>query len=494
MVCALDVSPRWSLALLLLLAACPRSPAEQDGETDGSQGSTSEADGSSGSSGAETGMEQGCSAYAPGGIEPEPLMIPADCEEPEIDDCKLDQDRDGVVLFCDNADSVPNPAQGDLDGDSIGDVIDLCPLVDGNDPNNTADTDGDGIGNACDSCRQAPVRYNAVLEAAGVPFALHVRNNPFQGDMDADGIGDACDNCPTVPNCGDFGPDNPAPLGAEVPWDDPSLCQADADADGIGDACEDLDGMGFSDLDDLDGDGLSNAEDTCPRIPVDITTCTDPDVPCVHADDDGDGIGNACDTCPSVANPEQLIEGSGDDIDGDFVGNACEPGANCIERKNPRPIGFFDVSADGYCCVRTYPGDDSWRTPDGLPIRVDCDDADADCAPVAPWVRTAPGIVELSPACEQALEQACQEEAAPVTLDSVGGDLDRLRSFACLLPQRDTDLDGIGDACDPCRFAYDPTDEPFVDDEGRLWPLDGAVCNGEYAPYNADPANDCWPN
>lgn len=103
---------------------------------------------------------------------------------------------------------------------------------------------------------------------------------------------------------------------------------------------------------------------------MNTTACADDSGPCAHADDDADGIGNACDTCLHVANPEQLVEGSDDDADDDFVGNACEPDEGCRDRANPRAIGFFDVSADGYCCVRTYPGDGVWQTPEGLPIRL----------------------------------------------------------------------------------------------------------------------------
>ncbi len=492
--------PSAMVSLLALLAGCPNGSAEGGSDTDGQEGSgTSSADSSdsSGSSDSQTadssgGNQGGCAAYEPGGIETEEPMIPADCEDPEEDRCRFDQDHDGVPLFCDNAERVPNPGQSDLDADGLGDAIDLCPLVAG-DPNNTSDSDRDGIGNACDSCRQTLSTYNGPLETGAIPFSMWVRNNPYQGDADQDGIGDACDNCPTVPNCGDFGPDNPATLGVEVPYDDPTLCQADTNGNGVGDACEDLVGMGFSGVDDFDGDGLPNETDACPRIPVDTSACGGDSGPCEHADDDGDGIGNACDTCPHVANPEQLVEGSGDDADGDFVGDACEPDEGCRERGNPRAIGFFDVSADGYCCVRTYPGDGVWRTPEGLPIRLDCEDGDDTCAPVAPWVAATPGIIDLSPACDVALELACKEEASAVTLDDVGGDIDQLWSFACRLPQHDVDLDGIGDRCDLCPFAHDPTNDFYVDANGREWPNDGAFCNGDYHPDTVSPDNDCWP-
>jgi len=68
-----------------------------------------------------------------------------------------------------------------------------------------------------------------------------------------------------------------------------------------------------------------------------------------------------------------------------------------------------------------------------------------------------------------------------------------LWAFACSLPPADQDLDGIGESCDYCPFAFDPTNSTFVDDNGMSWPNDGAFCNGDYYAGNLDPANGCQP-
>jgi PKD repeat protein len=71
-----------------------------------------------------------------------------------------DTDNDGVADAIDNCPFVSNANQGDMDGDSVGDVCDpdvdgdgfnndadVCPLLDND--NNQADSDGDGYGDAC---------------------------------------------------------------------------------------------------------------------------------------------------------------------------------------------------------------------------------------------------------------------------------------------------------------------------------------------------------
>jgi hypothetical protein len=138
----------------------------------------------------------------------------------------LDDDGDDVVNAEDNCPATPNPDQGDLDGDGIGDACesdidgdglsddeDRCPFVESSD---NTDTDEDGLGDVCDS------------------------------DMDGDEIDNVADNCPVTAN--------PA--------------QVDFDEDGLGNAC---------DLDD-DGDSINDSADDCAGTslvdPIDVRGCS----------------------------------------------------------------------------------------------------------------------------------------------------------------------------------------------------------------------------
>jgi murein DD-endopeptidase MepM/ murein hydrolase activator NlpD len=101
--------------------------------------------------------------------------------------------EDGGVEFC---------ASEDIDGDSIDDVADNCPLT----PNVVqADGDGDGFGDACDLCPSIPGRVRADFDRDGVGDACDVC--PFladtdQLDSDGDGSGDLCDPAPSVAGSG----------------------------------------------------------------------------------------------------------------------------------------------------------------------------------------------------------------------------------------------------------------------------------------------------
>lgn len=446
------------------------------------------------------------------------------CTEPEL---KEDQDCDGVGLTCDNARDHHNPDQLDQDRDGFGDVVDLCPLVAGD--NNTADSDRDGIGNACDRCPSTAEQYNEGL-AIDDP-RLWIRNVPSNADFDQDGIGDACDNCVIAPNCHDYGPDNPAPHDAEADDGDAQNCQADADNDGIGDACIDPDLMqpingffatgpvGFGPTDDFDQDGIANSEDGCPRLPVGhgldgrepctsdadcgegtqcaVTPVNEGQRFCNHRDIDGDLVGDVCDTCPHGANPMQVTDTGMqiDDEDGDFVGSVCETNAACNDRKDPRKIGFYDIAVGGQCCVTTYPGDDVLHDPDGVPIRLECsaEDEQADiCRPLPPPVAATPGYAQLPPGCAAAVDRAGMTAKA-LTLADVGGDPLALWAHACLLPVFDQEFDGIGDDCDLCPHSFDPVNTPYIDDEGVLWENVGAACFGDYPPETT-PGAWCEPD
>lgn len=438
----------------VLVAGCRGDSSANDDDTESSTSGDPSLDSSSSSSsdpsdpsGASEPTSTGEVDSTDDGVD-EPDPVPPDPPLPcdEEFSCKEDEDNDGKPISCDNASQHSNADQGDMDYDSIGDVVDLCPTV------QTllagGDSDNDGVGNSCDSCRLSTSSYNVF----DVPSRYEVRNTPHQADTDRDGIGDACDNCPLVPNCLEYG-DGPGltPYEVGMPLDpEDTNCNHDIDLDGIGDACEG--DVGFADDDDFDGDGLDNGSDPCPRIHAGAGG---------HPDPDGDLVGSECDVCPFVADATQT------DSDGDFIGDACEENEGCIERENPRPLAFYDVSVAGYCCTTYYTGQ-AFEDPDGMPLSLE------------DFPASTPGLLELPPGCEDALADAGVVAATALQPADVGG-LDDLWPYMCLLPQWDQDLDAIPDVCDFCAFAFDPLNTPYTDANGMLWENYGAYCNGAYA-------------
>jgi hypothetical protein len=222
---------------------------------------------------------------------------------------------------------------------------------------------------------------------------------------------------------------------------------------------------------------------------------------CDHVDTDGDGLGDPCDDCAFVANPLQLFDGieqQGDE-DTDFIGRECEPSPLCAERNSPRPMAFHRVSSSGYCCtveLREEPdgtlvelaGGRALADPDDVPVRRDCSEAQQaarQCRKLPDDVAATPGMLEVPPGCDAALAAAGlagPEDNPPLRLDEVDGDLVALWAYQCFLPPRDQDHDGIGDICDLCEFAWDSENVQYVDATGRLWPMEGAYCNGAYSP------------
>jgi len=495
-------------ALIAALAGCgPTTDAADVAGMDETTSSQSEGtlDGDSddgGSSGiGSSGVDDG--VHSTTGDEPTEY-----CPDPAAPRCCDDLDADGIVDPRDNEPSRPNPDQANIDGDPYPDVSDDCPtLVWVQEA--AWDSDNDGVGNRCDTCARPAHQYNR--EDADVPAYMRVRNIPTQTDTDRDGIGDVCDNCVVTANCLDYGPDNPYAIGDPI---DVGRCADDLDDNMVGDACEgQLDALAAGPVgtgadDDFDQDGIANIRDACPRQPVPVRTeCTsDEDCPpgqhcetddgvCDHADQDDDGVGDVCDSCPFSANPMQVVDGAmqEDDEDGDFVGAACEPGPACLQRVSPVRMGFYEFASAGRCCtVELVESDDGGliidriglplRDPDDRPVRVQCDpeeQVDGLCVPLPPSVATRPGVLTLPPGCDEALGGA---DNPPLTPDDVGGDLVALWDSLCFLPPIDQDFDGLGDRCDLCEYAFDPANEPYVDDEGMLWEDDGHVCHGPYHP------------
>ncbi len=486
-------------SLVMTGAACSGDDGDSAATTDG--GSDTQPGMSSTTADAETDAETSTTAGG-GSTSPGTTPWPGACEdEPgppcgeEWTKCKEDRDRDKVPFSCDNAPDITNPDQLDMDKDSFGDIADLCPTVQSQ--TNTLDSDRDGVGNDCDFCKERPSNvYNK--DAVGIPAYMLVRNVPLQTDSDRDGIGDVCDNCVRVPNCQGYGDeDGQSPYVVGMTIDTEAAdCQADADDDKIGDACAGAMApgaagpVGFANDDDFDQDGITNILDLCPRQPIESVACaSDGDCPsgascadagvCNHADHDGDGVGDICDTCPGAANPMQLVDGGmqEDDEDEDFIGAACELNAACEQRPDPRAFGFYDISVNGYCCVTRYEGQDL-RDPDGFAI---------DINELGP---RPPGFVELPAGCEEALAASPDGKAHRMQACHVD-ELSELWEYFCLLPQWDQDFDMIGDVCDKCPYAYDPTNESYVDANDMVWEDLGAACHGEYDSEVWGLENDC---
>ena len=215
------------------------------------------------------------------------------------------------ILADTDRDSIPNTEDLDDDGDSIPDVVDVCPTEIGNSTQDVIgcpDQDGDGYSNNGDSFPKESTQWN---------------------DTDSDGFGDnesgfRGDACPEV-----FG---------------------ESDKDRFG--CEDNDGDGWSDENDIfpydssqwsdwDGDGFGDQfngfeGDACP---ADLGNSTKDRFGCV--DSDGDGWSDDGDDFP--INPTQWV-----DRDGDGYGDNQSEQALMVDMFPTDVTQWTDIDGDGH--------------------------------------------------------------------------------------------------------------------------------------------------
>jgi hypothetical protein len=230
------------------------------------------------------------------------------------------------------------------------------------------------------------------------------------------------------------------------------------------------DGKTLSYTDDADGDGIADAYDNCPFVPNRD-----------QKDTDGDGIGDACDNCPTIANKDQSdinANGIGDvcdpDMDGDGVPNAQD---NCPKIPNPDQKNTFNA-----------------RGPDGKPLGDACNpDIDGDGIPNAtdncPYVYNPDQVIPPGVQCRH---------------DQDGDGIDDSYDNCPTVfnpDQKDTNHNGIGDACDPdidgdgvpnatdnCPTVWNPRQENYANADV------GDACNPDpscFHPQRGEPLALC---
>ncbi|MEW5795241.1 MAG: thrombospondin type 3 repeat-containing protein [Candidatus Zixiibacteriota bacterium] len=177
---------------------------------------------------------------------------------------------------------------------------------------------------------------------------------------------------------------------------------------------DDLDGDLITDVcdPDVDGDLVANGSDNCSQI-------NNPG----QEDADADGVGDVCDNCPNTYNPDQ----SPSDADNDGVPDDCD---NCPAQAN---AGQEDADGDG-----------SGNVCDLCPGFDDNADADGDNAPDGCDI--CPGFNDFAHTDGDGIPDGCDNCPTVANPDQLNTDLDALGN-AC---DPDDDGDGIQDPSDNC--------------------------------------------
>ncbi len=168
-----------------------------------------------------------------------------------------------------------------------------------------------------------------------------------------------------------------------------------------------------------------------------VVRCDQVGVGATATDTDGDGIANGCDNCLSVPNADQKNfdgDSAGDACDGDVDGDGVANGGDqcAFTPLSQRPVDVngcsqaqVDQDLDGVC----NPGKTSPTLCTG-----------SDNCPLAPNPSQANVVHPATPAGD-----ACEDPDADFWMDSRDNCPDNYNPF-----QTDSDLDGLGQECDPC--------------------------------------------
>jgi RHS repeat-associated protein len=297
-----------------------------------------------------------------------------------------------------DGDKIPDPEDGDVDGDGVDNGDDAFPY----NAEESVDTDGDGLGNNADADDDGD-GFTDVLEAEQGTDPLDKSSAP--ADLDGDGVPDAMDpdmDGDGVENDADAFPADAAEWGDADGDGTGDHADTDDDGDGYPDALEleygtdpldgaskpeDLDGDGIPDGEDLDvdGDGVPNVEDA---FPLDPNQSADTDGDGVgdgeDADDDGDGypdlleIENGSDpldagSIPADQDKDGIPDGADADIDGDGIDND-------LDAFPTNPAEVLDTDGDG-TGDNADDDDDGDGYPDFIEIAAGTDPKDAEDKP-----------------------------------------------------------------------------------------------------------------
>ena len=360
-------------------------------------------------------------------------------------------DGDSVPDATDNCPQLYNPGQEDFDLDAVGDLCDNCP--DRANPDQ-ADTNVDGAGDRCEFDDA-----DGTVQFAGDGVPDNTDNcpdvhNPEQTDSDAvpDGRGDLCDTQKST-----FGNANGriahsfyfhgacvgglctkplAAVGRACGTDEDcnAACDAVAGVCKVQGTCNGGANAGAACTSFLDCASSDCAFTwTSPPAKVGAACATNNDC-WVDRDRDGDGVVDAADNCVLTPNPTQS------NSDGDRRGDACDP--DCTNRILLTRCSSNANSAAGSCVTggAGYATDRTWTIGPGPAPGAVCstidDDYDVDFV-------------------EDSLDD-CPGQANPPIIPGT-------------LRQRDSDRDGLGDACDPAGT---------FDDENNGLPDDVVTFNG----------------